>query len=346
MAHIQFYYPKRLAFSPADFENPGLGGGESSIVLLSKSLANHGHYVEVFCACWNPGIYDGVVWRGAWEIYDSDIPDIMIHVRTKSSIIDRRAKQNIFWMLDDRADGAIYFSKKYPNQQVIVASDAMVRKLKNAGFVGKYTLINFPIETNRFENAPLPSASRLCLHTSMPNRGLLQLINLWPHVKKMVPDAQLIATSGWELWGYTHEEATDRLRQTLGHNFDDSGVKLAGVLPRQDLINLIKTSRIGIFPSSFPEMYCLSAAEFAVAGKPIIVSDIEALSERVIDKKTGYCISGDICSEKVQMEFVHKIVRLLNDDRVVDEMGAAAKKQASMVSCDFVVSQWERLFDN
>lgn len=193
MAHIQFYYPKRLAFSPADFENPGLGGGESSIVLLSKSLANHGHYVEVFCACWNPGIYDGVVWRGAWEIYDSDIPDIMIHVRTKSSIIDRRAKQNIFWMLDDRADGAIYFSKKYPNQQVIVASDAMVRKLKNAGFVGKYTLINFPIETNRFENAPLPSASRLCLHTSMPNRGLLQLINLWPHVKKMVPDAQLSA---------------------------------------------------------------------------------------------------------------------------------------------------------
>lgn len=32
MAYIQFYYPKRLAFSPVDFEYPGLGGTEAYIV--------------------------------------------------------------------------------------------------------------------------------------------------------------------------------------------------------------------------------------------------------------------------------------------------------------------------
>lgn len=345
MAYIQFYYPKRLAFSPIDFEYPGLGGAEASIVLLSKALAAHGHSVEVFCACWKPGVYDGVIWRGAWEIQDTPIPDVMVYVRTKSAVINRKASTNIFWMLDDRVDGAFFFSKKYPNSQVVLASNTMIGRLKAAGFCGNITKIHLPIETERYIGGILPSNSKICLHTSMPNRGLVELLKFWPKVRNEVPDAQLIATSGWELWGYTKEEAADRLRQTLGTDIEKEGVTLTGVLSRQKLIELIKTARIGLFPSYFPEMYCLAAAELGVAGRPIIASNLDALSERVVDNITGYSIIGDIRSEDVHREFIKKIIKLLKEDGLVNQMGLAAQKQYNTVSCDSVASQWEKLFN-
>lgn len=134
MAHFQFYYPKRLSFCPDDYETPGLGGGESSIVLLTRALAQRGHKVEVFNDSWKPGEYNGVVWRGAWEINDTPIPDVFVAVRFKMAVLDRKAKNNLFWMLDDRADGAIAFSEKFPDETVVVGSDAMagrIRKVRN-----------------------------------------------------------------------------------------------------------------------------------------------------------------------------------------------------------------------
>ena len=45
----------------------------------------------------------------------------------KSAIIDRKAKVNLFWMLDDRVDGAISFVETFPEGTVILASDTMLR---------------------------------------------------------------------------------------------------------------------------------------------------------------------------------------------------------------------------
>ncbi len=56
MAYIQFYYPKRLSFCPLDYETPKLGGSEASLVLVTKALAERGHKVEVYNACWQPNL--------------------------------------------------------------------------------------------------------------------------------------------------------------------------------------------------------------------------------------------------------------------------------------------------
>ncbi len=127
MAYIQFYYPKRLSFCPLDYETPGLGGSEASLVLVAKALAERGHKVEVYNACWQPNIYNGVAWKGAWEIDNAPNPDVFVAVRFKSAIIDRKAKVNLFWMLDDRVDGAISFVETFPEETVILASDTMLR---------------------------------------------------------------------------------------------------------------------------------------------------------------------------------------------------------------------------
>jgi len=343
MAYFQFYYPKRISFGPADYEQPGLGGSEISIVLLTSALAALGHKVDVFNSVWKPGVYSGVKWRGAWEIEESPAPDVFVAVRFKSAIINRKATHNLFWMLDDRCDGAIAFSKLYPDEPVILASDAMIGRLKHSNFSGKIKKIPLPVEVDRYIEAPKPSWSHICLHTSMPNRGLIELLKFWPIIYEQVPYAELFITSGWELWGYTEEEARDRVKQTLGTSYEQKGIRFTGVLSRSELINLQCKARLGLFPSFFPEMFCLAAAEMSVAGRPIIVSEYEALAERVVDEKTGFSIAGDIRSEEVHKTFVNHTVKLLKDDKLVDMMGLNASKNKFEFSPASIAKQWELL---
>src|SRR5262249_50096755 len=79
--HWQFHYPKRNSFYPPDYEDPGLGGAEASLVLLTRALAARGHRVEVFNCCYRPGAYAGVRWRMCWELSDAPTPDVAVAVR-------------------------------------------------------------------------------------------------------------------------------------------------------------------------------------------------------------------------------------------------------------------------
>ena len=87
MAFIQFYYGKRITFGPADENIPGLGGSEGSLLVLSRELARRGHRVEVYNACWAPGEYDGVLWKGAWDIDSAETPDV--RCRTVRRCVER-----------------------------------------------------------------------------------------------------------------------------------------------------------------------------------------------------------------------------------------------------------------
>ncbi len=79
--HWQFHYPKRSSFYPPDYEDPGLGGCEGSLVLLTRALAARGHDVEVFNCCFRPGSYDGVAWRMSWELATATTPTVAVAVR-------------------------------------------------------------------------------------------------------------------------------------------------------------------------------------------------------------------------------------------------------------------------
>ena len=112
MAYIQFYYPKRLSFCPLDYETPGLGGSEASLVLVAKALAERGHKVEVYNACWQPNIYNGVAWKGAWEIDNAPNPDVFVAVRFKSAIIDSVFVTRILY--HKRTEKSVDFLQTFP----------------------------------------------------------------------------------------------------------------------------------------------------------------------------------------------------------------------------------------
>jgi glycosyltransferase involved in cell wall biosynthesis len=346
MAHLQFVYHKRNAFAPDDYESPGLGGSEAALVLLSGELARRGHRVEVFNAAWNPGVHNGVHWRGIWELPSAETPDVAVAVRFDESLWDTPARRHIFWMLDDRAHGPRAFAEAHPAAPVVLASDAMRGRLSAAGLNVPTVKIPLPIETGRYaENLP---RERACLFSSMPDRGLDILVGFWPRIRAEVPDAELWVTSGWQLWGFTNSESDDRWREVLGVDAMPEGVKLLsrqGSLSKSELIALQQRAWMGLYPSRFPEMFCYAAAESAAAGTPMVTSDLDSLSERVDHGRTGLLIPGDITERAVQDEFVAATVGLLTDPDRRDRYAEAARADAAACSLKAVGDQWEALLN-
>ncbi|MGB8346056.1 MAG: glycosyltransferase [Ktedonobacteraceae bacterium] len=339
-----FFYPKRLSFSPLDYE-VGLGGCEGSLVVLTQALVSAGHDVEVFNCCYKPGKYQGVVWRMAWEIDNAPPPDILVSVRFEESIRpDLQAKQRLYWMLDDRNRGALAFLRLFENSGgiVVVASKAMSNILFADHRVRESSVIEIPLPV--YTCYPLTSGRSLsCLYCSVPNRGLDVLLALWPSITSQVPSARLWVTGGYQLWGYTNEEAEDRSKTFLGNWEKVEGVTNFGVIPKKKLTQLQASCAFMLYPCRFPEMFCLAAAECTAVGTPIIASAKEALKERVIHGKNGYLIEGDIDSYATQTRFVQEVINLLHDNKTRESMSYEAQKMARAFVPEIVAAQWEQL---
>ena len=94
-------------------------------MVLPRGLAGRGHRVEVYNTCWALDEYDGIQRKGAWEIDNAETPDVRVSVRTADSVLKNDAPEQIFWMLDDRPEGAVRFGKYYLDSPIVLASDTM-----------------------------------------------------------------------------------------------------------------------------------------------------------------------------------------------------------------------------
>ncbi|MFD7629324.1 glycosyltransferase family 4 protein [Streptomyces sp. NPDC059851] len=342
----QFHYPKRTSFYPPDYENPGLGGCEASLVLLTRALAARGHDVEVFNCCYRPGTYDGVKWRMAWELDTTPAPDVAVAVRFDEALwpADSKAGQHLFWMLDDRTRGPAAFADTFRDRggRVVLASQAMQNRLDTAGVEIPTQLIPLPVETDRYTQ-PIEDRAPICLFSSMPNRGLDAALALWPRIRAAVPDAELWVTSGWQLWGFTNSESDDRWHQILRGQDLPEGVRLLGARPRSELIEIQQQASLTLYPCRFPEMFCLSAAESAAAGTPVITSPIDALNERVHHNHTGILIEGNIDDPKTHRAFADAAIALLTSPTRRTPMARMAQASASHITPDNVAATWEAL---
>jgi glycosyltransferase involved in cell wall biosynthesis len=225
---------------------------------------------------------------------------------------------------------------------VVTASEAMLRRLGDSAAARLSTQIPLPIDVDRYEHADRPREP-ICLFTSMPTRGLDVVLKIWPAIRRAVPAAQLLVTSGLQLWGVPAGEAQDHLRRTIGGMPTPAGVSILGALSRRDLIAVQQRGWLTLYPCRYDEMFCISAAESAAAGAPMVTSAHEALIERVQHQSTGLLIPGNIDEDETQHTFIEATVGLLRDPQTRDRFAAAGRRQVAAYEPNVVAEQWERL---
>jgi glycosyltransferase involved in cell wall biosynthesis len=79
--------------------------------------------------------------------------------------------------------------------------------------------------------------------------------------------------------------------------------------------------------------------ESMIAGKPIVANDVDGARDVIIDGKTGYLVTPH-----QPEEMANRILTLLKDEKLCDQMGITAKQHAQRYSSDGMVKQIVSLY--
>ena len=265
----------------------GIGGSEEAIIRLSKHLSTLGYRVVVFA---NPsarsGLHDGVMWRNYWEANLDDIFDIFIAWRSPY-LFDRRitARKNYLWLHDIMTDGE-FTPERIQNFDKCIVLSEYHRSLFPMIPDDKILMSANGIDPDEFRQfgGKVERDPHKIFYGSSHVRGLAYLYEIWPEVKKAVPDATLDVYYGRYSYDLVNVGNPERLKwmddiQQKAKDLD--GVTDHGKVSQTDIVRHAFESGIWAYPTSFPEISCITAMKNQAAGAIPVVSDFAALKETV-----------------------------------------------------------------
>jgi glycosyltransferase involved in cell wall biosynthesis len=343
---IAFINSKRFSFYPLDYLGRGLGGTESMLVLLTRALASKGHRVEVFNCCYKPGVYDEVSWRPVWEFDNSEEYDVCISLRLLETFeeFDIKSPLRAVWIHDDSLSGAKEKDETGKVNMWIGVSETQKK------FIEKTEKIkddHWFVTRNAYDENLYKKKAKVknqLIYCSAPDRGLKHLLSYWDEIKKIIPDATLHVTGSFALWGNADEENERFFSDLYGLDLKLKDVTFHKRLGKQELAELQASSELMVYPTTFDEMYCISAIECMSVGTPVISTSRAAMNERIDDGVDGFTINGNPDDLEYRNEFIARVKLLLQDNKRLQKMSKQATKAAEGLNFNNLVKEWEDEF--
>ena len=134
----------------------------------------------------------------------------------------------------------------------------------------------------------------------------------------------------------------DEFRRVLGRISElrlSDRVKLPGVLPQSDLVEVYSAATCIVAPS-FHETFGLAVLEAAACGTPAVAADVDGLRSIVLDCETGYLIG-----ERDKEIYADRIAELVEDEDTRARMSHAARARAEFLNWDSTVSNLLQVYE-
>ena len=286
-------------FNKTLYEKNGMGGSEYCVINLADKFAEDGHDVyvtgEVEIETYNKVKYINYGNLANNQHFDIVIASNYIHYFKHLEEKNITFNKSYFW-IHNLEFYPFYNGEVLPNNgldylnhpkltNIIAVSDWQKDKL-----VKKYNLnpnkvkvIGNAINPQDFDNIKQEQFNDKVIYTSGPDRGLWNLLQIWDDLKKINPKLTLWVanppyTDGWPEWDKIKKDFPD-----YDKRFD---VHYLGSLNPSDLIRQIKSSEWWIYPSQYPETYCITALEMMMGRVKVLSSDTGNLKDLLKDKST------------------------------------------------------------
>jgi hypothetical protein len=152
------------------------------------------------------------------------------------------------------------------------------------------------------------------IYSSYPNRGLLELLQMWTEIYKFQPKSTLHIYSNIENeWSNRVEpDKMLKIKELLYSYLDKNiGVYYYGWVSKKELAEAWKTSQYWLYPCTFMETFCLTALEAAKSKTLAITNNLAALQNTVGNR--GIIIEGDPTTKEWQDKTLIHIKELLTD---------------------------------
>tara|TARA_B110000285_G_scaffold161301_1_gene180153 strand:+ start:1930 stop:3027 length:1098 start_codon:yes stop_codon:yes gene_type:complete len=333
----------------------GLGGTEVAVMNIAEGLSRYG--IEVVVTGQVNNIYlNGVEWIDIESFtkkysvlpnhFDFAIGVDYLHFIKYLKDAKQTIQKNLFWVHNTDyyrwyKGGTLENHLDYLNQitSFIAPSGFALNTLidgkliPNSTATGKQVLPN-GIKLENFTANTRKDPNKF-IWSSAVDRGLSNLLNKWPKIKEILPEATLDVyypeysnphkEGGW----FNMEGVSDKLIDNMA-----LGVSDMGSVSQIDLHVAMQKASYWMYLTEYEETFCITAAEMMAAGVIPICSNKAALAEVVTD---GIIIPAN--NYETMFNEAIQILGSLNNEIKVKTRNAV-KERAKLLSWDMAVSKW------
>lgn len=296
----------------------GSGGAELCIMKIAPHFVADGWRVSVFGS---PGQHKGVYQDGVeyWESSDY-VPNekfkVLVSSRTPVPFKSKlNAEHTLLWM-HDVSIGPPFFEIQDIPGRVIALTPWHKKHLQRLYGLSNDRIAVIPngIDLSRFpaDYSDTGELGTSFIWSSSYDRGLEQVLAIWPTIKKNLPDATLDVFYGWNMFERSMEnwknintlqsDAMQGFMNKINQGMQQDGITHHGRVNQDTLAEHMLGADIWPYMTSFMETFCITAIEMQAAGVLPVASRLAALTDNVAVK--GLTIDGWSANVSYQNEFI------------------------------------------
>jgi|GEM_PF-123099 len=327
----------------------GIGGSETCAALLAQEFARLNYRAVVIGDCAGmEGNYAGVEYlhhNRFFEFMDSNYIDYFISSRTVAPFAHKiRSRKNYVWIHDI-----------WLNQNREVAHQDKINKFVcltpwHVDFVTKHHDIrrsHIYIQPNGLDlgrysniNSIQKDPNRL-IYSSSPDRGLLQLLDIFQKLKVDFPQLTLDIFYGFDNWEKAAAQRNNP--QEMAHlNAIKAKVKMAGVTyhgrtPQNKLAVEQMKSSLCVYPTWFDETFCISMVEMMAARCIPVVTNLAGLQTTVPNHAGIKVATPEACYQAT--------MGLLRNPEKQNQLRDAGQQYVKQFSWPETAKRWIQMFN-
>ena len=313
-----------LTYDGNTLSDRGLGGSESAVILMSKELAKLGFDVTVFNNCIDSkskeGVFDGVKYLDHVRLDENNDYnfDVVISSRTvipfvpdnfyqafgefkpqRYAKIKQNAKLKAVWMHDTFCRGdelledllvyghidEIFTLSDFHTTYVTNCNHGRRRNfevLKNKVFMTRNGIVIYNDDVDISAKDPYQY-----VYNASVTKGMLPLVkDIWPNIKKNVPQAKLKVIGGYYRFRENSEpDAQEKdWRQLVADPYYKSlDIEFTGIIKQSEIAEILAKSSYMLFPGAFPETFGISTLESLAYNTPLVTTRFGALEETAVE---------------------------------------------------------------
>ena len=315
-------------WSGSSIQTIGVGGSETYIIEMARYIQKSGIYdVYVFCNCQEEENYEGVIYKPLAEYY-TFIKENYIH----TCIVSRYSEylpvtfkgwtENVYMVVHDLTPTGIVIPMDKKLKKIFCLTEWHVEYLSQIYPTLKDTLVPFyyGIDFDKFKNDNIVLKQQYkFIYSSFPNRGLLQLLQMWPKIYEFQPQASLHIYC--DINGKWVNDVQPQMMQQIRELFKEYRVEennmniyYHGWVNKRVLADAWLSADIWFYPCTFMETFCLTALEAATTRTLAITNNLAALQNSVGHR--GVVIKGDSTEAEWQEKAMEKIKKYLDPANV------------------------------
>lgn len=319
----------------------GLGGAETCVVKFAETINRNyseKYRVIVFCNCGEELEHNGVTYIPIQNYvkfineYRVDLAFIHRYPEYIGVTVENQIPCKL--MLHDlvRPNEVV---TNINNIEIIALSESHKKNILSyfPNNEDKITVTSYGIDVDEFKNIQKKPYS--FMYSSFPNRGLYQLLKLWPRILKEFPKATLnVFCDLQNEWVQrTAKAEIDEIEKMLLEHKET--VTNHGWVNKRILYDYWCKSQFWLYPSNFIETFCLTAYEAAASKTAVITTNRGSLPEVVGDD--GIILPGDPNSKEWGDKAIQAIHRHLETNHlVVSNYEKVVNKSYNIVVKEFV----------